>query len=115
MLQHKKQQYFENVNRSSITTTNKLLWKTVYPLFTEKNDSKNNKLTPVEGSKVLVNDAKITETFNSLFGYMVNTLNIEKDESIFCDAGAETDPSLCKLKKYSKHPSILRIKQYFKN
>ena len=57
----------------------------------------------------------MAETFNSFFGYMVNTLNIEKDESIFCDAGAETDPSLCKLKKYSKHPSILRIKQYFKN
>ena len=45
----------------------------------------------------------------------MNTLNIEKDESIFCDTGDETDPLLCARKKYSKHPSILRIKPYFKN
>ena len=45
----------------------------------------------------------------------MNTLNIEKDESIFCDKGDETDPSLHAIKKCSKHPSILRIKQYFKN
>ena len=45
----------------------------------------------------------------------MNTLNIEKDESIFCDTGDETDLSLHAIKKYSKHPSILRIKQHFKN
>ena len=45
----------------------------------------------------------------------MNTLNIEKDESIFCDTRNETDPLLHTIKKYSKHPSILRIKQYFKN
>ena len=41
--------------------------------------------------------------------------NIEKDEIIFCDTGDETNPLLRAMKKYSKHPSILRIKQYFKN
>ena len=45
----------------------------------------------------------------------MNTLNIEKDERIFCDTGDETDPLLRAIKKYSKHPSVLRIKQYFKN
>ena len=89
--------------------------KTVSPLFTEKNGSKNNKITLVEGGKVLIGDSKIAETFNSFFGNMVNTLNIEKDDSIFCDTGDETDPLLCAVKKYSKHPSILRTKKYFKN
>ena len=32
-----------------------------------------------------------------------------------CDTGDEADPLLCAIKKYSKHSSILRIKQYFKN
>ena len=45
----------------------------------------------------------------------MNTLNVEKDESIFCDTGYETDPLLRAIKKYSKHSSILRIKQYLKN
>ena len=62
----------------------------------------------------MINDAKIAEAFNSFFGNIVNTLNIEKDESIFCDMGDEIDPLLRAMKKYSKHPSILRIKQYFK-
>ena len=46
---------------------------------------------------------------------MVDTLNIEKDESIFYDTGDETDPLLRTIKKYSKYPTILRIKQYSKN
>ena len=58
---------------------------------------------------------KIAETFNLFFDNIVHTLNIEKDDSIFCDTGDETDPLLRAIKKYSKHPSILRIKQYFKN
>ena len=45
----------------------------------------------------------------------MKTLNIEKDESIFCDAGDETNPLLRAIKKYRNYPSILRIKQYFKN
>ena len=50
LLQQKKRQHFENLNLSSITD-NKLFWKTVSPLFTEKNGSKNNKITLVEGGK----------------------------------------------------------------
>ena len=97
LLQQKRRQHFENLNLSSITD-NKLFWKTVSPLFTEKNGSKNNKITLVEGGKVLTDDTKIAETFNSFFGNIVNTLNIEKDESIFCDTGNETDPLLCAIK-----------------
>ena len=63
----------------------------------------------------MTDDAKIAETFNSFFSNIVNTLNTEKDEGIFCDTGDETDLLLRAIKRYSKHPSILRIKQYFKN
>ena len=35
LFQQKKRQYFENLNFNSITD-NKLFWKTVSPLFTEK-------------------------------------------------------------------------------
>ena len=114
LLQQKKRQYFVNLNLSSITDK-ELFWKAGSPLFTEKNPSKNNKITFVEGGKILKDDAKISETFNSFFGNIVNTLNTEKDESIFSDTGDETDPLLGARKRYSKHPRILRIKQYFKD
>ena len=114
LLKQKKRQYFENLNLSSITD-NKLFWKTVSPLFTEKNGFNNNKIAIVEGGKVWTDDTKIAETWNSFFGNIVNTLNIEKDESIFSDTGNETDPLLRAIKKYRKHRSILGIKQYIKN
>ena len=57
----------------------------------------------------MTDDAKIAETFNPFFGNIVNTLNIEKNESVFCDTRDETDPLLRAVKKYSKHPNILRI------
>ena len=63
----------------------------------------------------MADNTKIAETLNSFFGNIANTLNIQKDESFLCDTGDETDPLLRAVKKYSKHPSILRIKQYFKN
>ena len=85
------------------------------PLFTEKSGSKNKKITLVEGGKVLTDYVKIAETFNSFFGNIVDALNIEKDERIFCYMGKKTDPILHAIKKYSKYPSILRISQYFKN
>ena len=71
VLQQKKRQYFENLNLSSITD-NKLFWKTVCTFFTGNNGSKNNKISLVEGDKVLTDYAKIAETFNSFFGNTVN-------------------------------------------
>ena len=59
--------------------------------------SKNSKITFVEGGKVLKDDAKVAKTLFS--GNIVNTLNIEKDESIFSDTGDETDPLLRAIKK----------------
>ena len=107
LLQQKKATYFENLDLSSIAD-NTLFWKTVSPLFTEINVPKNNKITLVEGDKVLTGDAKMSETFNSFF---VNTLNIEKDESIFCDMGDETDPV---LRAYFKNPTEFSFLPYSK-
>ena len=87
----KKRQYFENLNLGSITD-NKLFWKTVSPLFTEKIGPNNNKITLVEGDKVLTDDAKIAETFNSFFGNIANTLEH------LCDTGDETDTLLRAIK-----------------
>ena len=63
----------------------------------------------------MTDDVKIAETFNSFFGNNVNTLNTKKDDSIFWDTRNETDLLLPVIKKYSKHHSLLRIKQNSKN
>ena len=63
--------------------------------------------------EVLTVEVKIAETLNLFFGNIVNTLNVAKDQSIFCDKGDETNPLLRAIKRYSKHPSILRIASDF--
>ena len=63
----------------------------------------------------MTDDAKIAETFNLFFGNTVNTLNVEKDGGIFCDMGNEPNALLHRIKKYSKHSNILKIKQDFKS
>ena len=45
----------------------------------------------------------------------MNTLSIEKDESIFCYTGHEIDPLLRAIKNTANILGYLRIKQFFKN
>ena len=51
---------------------------------------------------------------DNLLSYDTPNKDGRKDKSIFCDTEDEPDPLLRAIKKYSRHPSILRIKQYFK-
>ena len=81
------------------TTDNKLFWETVCPLFSEKHVYENSKIRFLENNEVLTDDAKIIETFNSFLKNVVNALNIEKDESVLCDTGNETNPVKSAIKK----------------
>ena len=49
---------------------------------------------------------QIAETFNLFFGNIMNTLNIEKDGSILCDTGDETDPLLRPIKDIANIPAF---------
>ena len=86
-----------NLNLSSITDNKFILEKSISTFHWRKWvwEQQNN---TVEGEEVLTDDVKIAETFNSFFGNIVNTLNIEKDESIFYGTGDETDPLLHAIK-----------------
>ena len=66
-----------------------------------KRISKNSKIT-LEKNEILTDDAKIAETFN--------TWNIEKDESILCDTGNETEPVKIAIKKIQETPNHFKDK-----
>ena len=114
LLRQNKKWYFENLNINSITN-NKLFWKTVCLLFSKKHISKNSKILRLEKNEILTDDAKIAETFNSILKSVVNTLNIEKHESILRDTGMKLIQLKIAINTYRKHPSILRIKRLIKN
>ena len=87
----------ENVNLSSITDNKFILENSIstFPWRKWVWEQQNN---TVEGGEVLTDDVKIAGTFNSFFGNIVNTLNTEKDESMFYGTGDETDPLLHAIK-----------------
>ena len=87
----------ENVNLSSITD-NKFIQENSISTFPWRKWVWEQQNNTVEGGEVLTDDVKIAETFNSFFGNIVNTLNIEKDESMFYGTGDETDPLLHAIK-----------------
>ena len=43
---------------------------------------KNSKVTHVERNEVLIDDAKIVQTFNTFFSNIVYTLNIDRNKNI---------------------------------
>ena len=60
----------------------------------------------------MTEDAKVAEIFNSYFGNAVKNLNIQPFESTEENIGFTDDPIQGIIKKYERHPSILKIKSY---
>ena len=67
--------------------------------------SKNSNMILVERNKVLMDDAKAEQTFNTFFSNIVETLNIAGDESIL------SDTRNCR----SRHQRCSRKKMFLKN
>ena len=83
LLRQKKRQHFNNINLSSVADNEVIYRKNSLLYLLEKKVSSNSKMTLVERNKVLIDDAKIAQTFSTFFGNIVDTLNIERNKSIF--------------------------------
>ena len=69
-----KKNYFSNLNVRNVTD-NKQFWKTVKPLFSSK-AGHNERITLIEGVKVISKDREVAETFKSYFETIVENLGI---------------------------------------
>ena len=112
LLRQNKKDYFENLDVKSVTD-NKMSWKTVVPLFSNKS-KRSNKITLSENEKLIINDQKCAEVFNNYFNSIVKELNIPIDQNTLHDASLFDDPIIAAVHKYERHPSILKIKEKFK-
>ena len=112
LLHQNKEVYFETLDIKSVTD-NKMLWKTVAPLFSNKSKA-SNKITLSENEKLIINDQKCAELFNNCFNSIVEELNIPIDQNLLNDASLFDDPIIAAVHKYERHPSILKIKEKLK-
>ena len=111
ILRNEKRSYYENLN-PNILSDNKKFWKMVKPFFSEKSSIKQ-KVILIENNEILNNDQKVAETLNIFFTDVVKRLGTENE---FCPLPIEDDSTDIStiIKDYSKHPSILQIKESFK-
>ena len=70
-----KRDYFKSIQSKSIEN-DKQFWKTVKPLFTNKNPM-SEKITLIDDGKIVSNDVEITECFNTHFANITNSLEID--------------------------------------
>ena len=71
--------------------------------------------TGVFKEEIITNDDKLAEIFNKFFSGAVKSININYYEyfSWDCIFSENEDPIFKAIEKYSKHPSILKIKEHY--
>ena len=103
-----KREYFDKLN---VKTTTKPFWKTCKPYFSNKHSHGGSKITLIENDRIISENNKIAKTFNTYFESVTDSLNLFEwiGESVNSNDKIEQI-----LFKFSKHPSILKIKQKVK-
>ena len=89
---------------------NKLFWKTVKPLLSDKVMGKDH-IHLVENDELIKTDLETAEVFNNFFSNIVQNLKISRytnEEPIVSNIN---DPTLKAILKYRKHPSITSIQK----
>ena len=113
---YKKQRkrFFNNLNPSFVTD-NKLFWKTIHPIFSNKGNY-GLLIKLVEKDEVLQDDDLIAKELNKFFKNAASTLNI-KENSLIINRSSDgiTVPIDKALDKYKFHPSIFLIRKHLKN
>ena len=103
-----EREYFDKLN---VKTTTKPFWKTCKPYFSNKHSHGGSKITLIENDRIICKNNKIAKTFNTYFESVTDSLNLFEwiGESVNSNDKIEQI-----LFKFSKHPSILKIKQKVK-
>ena len=110
LLRRTKTTYYGNLNPSQICD-NKKFWNTVKPLLSDK-CMVTDSITLTENNKLVSEDKEVANIFNNFFSTAVKGLNIDYYEhfSWDCVFSESEDPITRAIEKYSKHPSIVKIK-----
>ena len=107
MVRKAKKNYFNNLNVGNVTD-NKQFWKTLKHFFTSKVFD-NERITLIEGEKVVSEDRKVAETYKSYFETIVKNLDIT---SKFMSEEPVSNESVNDIiRKFQNHASIIKIKE----
>ena len=103
VLQNAKQQYFNNLNSKSITDAKKF-WKTMKPLFSNKNKTANTII--LDKNNRIIKDNKQISHMNKYFTSLTKTLKLKKTSAL-------KKKSSKHLLRHFKNHFINKIKKHF--
>ena len=106
-----RKKFYSNLELNEIID-NKLFWKTIKPLLSEKS-IQSSKISLASNNKVISEDLELAKTFNIYFGNAVNNLGIKECEfdlnvDINCNYMNGVDIA---IHKFNDHPSIKIINE----
>ena len=91
-------------------TDNRKFWKNIKPLFSTKTINASN-IILFDNDKIIRNETDVAEKLNNYFSNVVETLNIPEIDAVTIISDHIADPIDQAIYKYSKHPSIIAIKE----
>ena len=106
-----KRDYFKSIQSKSIEN-DKQFWKTVKPLFTNKNPM-SEKITLIDDGNIVSSDVEIAECFSTYFTNITNSLEIDPIFKVVPDQVPTEQMVMRALEKYIVHKSICIIKEHF--
>ena len=109
LFRKEKKLFYSNLD-TKVVTDNKIFWKTIKPLFSDKHFS-NSKITLIEDGDIISDDQELAEIFNSYFTNVVDKLNIEGFKTHDYNFIPELDYISNIIEKFKNHPSIRKIKE----
>ena len=118
LLKKTKADYFRNMKPADVCD-NKNFWNNVKPMFSDKCITTNNitlvEKTGVMKEEIVSDDRQLADIFLHFFSNAVKSLNIDYFEhfSFDCIYSESEDPVINAVEKYSKHPSIIKIKDNY--
>ena len=124
LIRQEKKNFYSNLNMHDVTD-NKMFWKKVRPLFTDKIQTKskitliekkvlqeNRKVNEVE--EIITDDKAVAEFFNEFYGNIVPNLKISMENHFDTEFVKTENPVLNVVNKYKNHPSVIMIKEKIK-
>ena len=124
LIRQEKKNFYSNLNMRDVAD-NKMFWKKVRPLFTDKIQTKskitliekkvlkeNGKVNEVE--EIITDDKAIAEIFNEFYVNIVPNLKIYMENNFDTEFVKTENPVLNVVNKYKNRPSVIRIKEKIK-
>ena len=124
LIRQEKKNFYSNLNMRDVID-NKMFWKKVRPLFTDKIQTKskitlieknvlkeNGKVNEIE--EVITDDKAIAEIFNEFYVNIVPNLKISMENNFDTEFVKTENPVLNAVNKCKNHPSVIMIKEKIK-